>query len=585
MTGLRSGPQTPWSDAQLAACMIAIDPHGLKGVRVLARAGPVLDCWLERLSGIVPADMPVRRVGAGISAQRLVGGLDVARSVERGARVTESGVLAGADRGLLVLAMAERLEASAAALIGAALDHGKVRIERDGVSALEGARFALVALDEGIEDEGLPHSLADRLALRVDLHAMSLRELQGTQIDADLAAASAILPAVEIEPGLVETLCAAALLAGGSSMRTPMHLLRVARASAALRGSTVAEVTDIATALRLVLGVQFAAPEQEAAAEEETAPEPEPASENNPEDAQPLSSEAMNDMLVQSAAAVLPAGLLASLRVLGAKARRGAAGKAGALRKGALRGRAVGTTDRPPAPGARIDVLATLRQAAPWQRLRGKARPAPAAAQRRLEIRKSDFRFARYREKSSSTAIFAVDASGSAAVERLAETKGAVELLLAQCYVRRDQVALIAFRGRRSQALLEPTRSLVRAKKCLSALPGGGGTPLAHGILATLAMAGSSARRGQSVVAVFLTDGRGNVGLDGGTAKSQVAEDTAKAARNFRAAGVRAIVIDTGQRPQQRAEALAHELGAEYLALPRGGSTAIARAIGQRMER
>ncbi|MBL8583471.1 MAG: hypothetical protein JNL61_14760 [Rhizobiaceae bacterium] len=125
----------------------------------------------------------------------------------------------------------------------------------------------------------------------------------------------------------------------------------------------------------------------------------------------------------------------------------------------------------------------------------------------------------------------------------------------------------------------------MRAKKCLGALPGGGGTPLAHGILAALAMAQGSVRKGQSVVAVFLTDGRGNVALDGGTVKAQVTEDTARAARSFRAAGIRAIVIDTGQRPQPRAEALARDLGAEYLALPRGGSTAIAREIGQRMER
>ena len=232
---------------------------------------------------------------------------------------------------------------------------------------------------------------------------------------------------------------------------------------------------------------------------------------------------------------------------------------------------------------ARLDVLATLWQAAPWQRLRARA-DDDANGMRRLRVRKSDFRYARYREKTGTTAIFAVDASGSAAVQRLAETKGAIELLLAECYVRRDQVAMIAFRGAGSETLLEPTRSLVKAKRCLSALPGGGGTPLASGILASLAMAVGSVRKGQSVVAVFLTDGRGNVGLDGGTAKAQVAADIEWAARSFRAAGIRSIVIDTGQRPQARAQSLADALGAEYLPLPRGGATAVAREIGARME-
>ncbi|MDP3896698.1 MAG: VWA domain-containing protein, partial [Mesorhizobium sp.] len=180
--------------------------------------------------------------------------------------------------------------------------------------------------------------------------------------------------------------------------------------------------------------------------------------------------------------------------------------------------------------------------------------------------------------------IFAVDASGSAAVERLAETKGAIELLLAECYVRRDSVALIAFRGGEAETLLEPTRSLVRAKRSLQALPGGGGTPLASGILAALEMARISVLKGQSVVTVFLTDGRGNIGLDGSILRERVAEDTTRTARLFRASGQRSILIDTAQRPQARAASLAAELGAEYLPLPRGGARRLSREIGARME-
>jgi magnesium chelatase subunit D len=364
-------------------------------------------------------------------------------------------------------------------------------------------------------------------------------------------------------------------------MRGSLHLLRAARAAAALRGALAVEVADAAVAMRLVLGL-VPSPPPEQAVEDAPAPEPQETAPDPSSPEEALSADALQEMLVQAIEASVPRDLLDSLKQEAAR-RTGqtATGKAGAARNRGTRGRPVGTADKPPVPGARIDVLATLRQAAPWQRIRVRD---GAPRDGRLHIRKDDFRYVRYRENTATTAIFVVDASGSAAVDRLAETKGAIELLLAQCYVRRDSVALIAFRGEGAETLLEPTRSLVRAKRSLSALPGGGGTPLASGILAALRMATNSARAGQGVVTVFLTDGRGNVGLDGTTDRDRVGEDTGRTARLFRAGGLRSILIDTAQRPQPRAEALARELGAEYLPLPRGGARALSREIGARME-
>ncbi len=575
-----------WDDALLAAALLAVDPDGLAGVHVRARAGAVRDRWLEWATALVSPDAPIRRIAAGIPEARLTGGLDIGQTLEHGRPVVERGVLAGADGGLVVLAMAERVEMSAAAVVGTALDDRFVRIERDGISTRQPARFALIALDEGIDDEGLSAPLADRLGLRIDLNPIGLRATDGGVDIADVGQARALLPSVAISDELIEALCAVSLSAGVASMRAPLHLVRAARAAAALRGSRTVGVEDARTALRLVLGMQASAPQDAPMPEESRQDEQPPPTEEPEQNQEALSADALQDMLVEAVEAVLPEHLLAGLDTAAPRRqRRGEAGKAGAIRNRARRGRAIGTNDKPPFPGARLDVLATLRQAAPWQRIRAMSVTAPGTGgQRRLHIRKSDFRYLRFREKTGTTAIFAVDASGSAALERLAETKGAIELILAECYVRRDQVALIIFRGSASETLLEPTRSLVRAKRSLSALPGGGGTPLASGILATLAMAMRSARAGQSVVAVFLTDGRGNVGLDGGTMKAQVAADTEKATRTFRAAGVRAILIDTAQRPHMRAETLARDLGAEYLALPRSGSRAVAREIGSRME-
>ncbi|MEO0763415.1 MAG: VWA domain-containing protein, partial [Pseudomonadota bacterium] len=174
--------------------------------------------------------------------------------------------------------------------------------------------------------------------------------------------------------------------------------------------------------------------------------------------------------------------------------------------------------------------------------------------------------------------IFVVDASGSAAVARLAEVKGAVELMLAEAYVRREQAALIAFRGAVAQLLLPPTRSLVQAKRRLAALPGGGGTPLAAGIEAALELADQLRRRGVTPFTLLLTDGRANVARDGRGGRLRAMEDARAAARAFRAAGHAALLIDASARPHPAAAELAAEMGAEVLALPRADAAALSAA-------
>jgi magnesium chelatase subunit D len=79
----------------------------------------------------------------------------------------------------------------------------------------------------------------------------------------------------------------------------------------------------------------------------------------------------------------------------------------------------------------------------------------------------SDVRVRQFEERSDRAIIFVVDASGSAALARLAEAKGAIELLLGEAYARRDHVALVAFRGDGADILLPPTRSLVQTKRRL----------------------------------------------------------------------------------------------------------------------
>jgi magnesium chelatase subunit D len=175
--------------------------------------------------------------------------------------------------------------------------------------------------------------------------------------------------------------------------------------------------------------------------------------------------------------------------------------------------------------------------------------------------------------------LFAIDASGSSALHRLAESKGAVELLLAECYVRRDQVAVIAFRGRGAQIVLPVTRSLVRAKRSLAALPGGGGTPLASGIDAVRTLAEQMRRRGLTPLVVLLTDGQANIARDGTPGRARASEEALNAARLVRLGALAALLIDTATRPQPSAQRLAEAMQARYVPLPQADARSLLGAV------
>jgi magnesium chelatase subunit D len=251
------------------------------------------------------------------------------------------------------------------------------------------------------------------------------------------------------------------------------------------------------------------------------------------------------------------------------------------LQKSGKRGRPAGVLRGDLRAGARLNLIETLRAAAPWQPLRRRemAKAGDTTVRPRVLIRKDDFRIARFKQRSETATIFVVDASGSAALHRLAEAKGAVELLLADCYVRRDQVALIAFRGQIAELLLPPTRSLARAKRSLAGLPGGGGTPLAAGLDAAFALADLIRRKGQTPTVVLLTDGRANIARDGAQGRPRAEEDAINAARQLRAAGISAVLVDTSPRPGPSGAQLASAMGARYLPLPHADATTLSKAV------
>ncbi|WP_223300115.1 magnesium chelatase subunit D [Methyloversatilis sp. RAC08] len=590
----------PWLRAALACALCAVDPVGTGGVRLHAQAGPVRDAWLAQLRDMLPPGTPMRRVPFNVTDGRLLGGLDLTATLRAGRPVAERGLLVDAHGGFVLLAMAERLPPGTAARVTAVMDAGEVALARDGIALTSAAAFAVIALDEGLEDEPLSTALCDRLAFHLDLDGLRAQTCTLLPVSAaDIEQARARLPVVIVPPGATEALAATALALGVTSMRALLQSVRVARAAAALDGRDAVAADDVTLAAQLVLApraTQFptseTAPEQADASppepddtppEDTPPPEPEAEQDASDSDAQPPADRPLDDVVLEAAQAAIPPGLLARLQAAAGRLPRArSAGRAGALRAGGLRGRPAGIRRGTPGNGARLNLIETLRAAAPWQPLRRAAR-ASAPSNCLIDVRPDDFRITRFAQRSETTTIFLVDASGSSALNRLAEAKGAVELLLADCYVRRDRVALIAFRGTGAEVLLPPTRSLVRAKRSLAGLPGGGGTPLAAGIDAGWLLADAVQRRGDTPTLVLLTDGRANVARDGAGGRARAEEDARSAARRVRASAFRALFIDTSPRPQPAARELALDMAAMYMPLSAADAVSISkivRAIG-----
>ena len=572
-----------WSDAVTAAQLFALDPIGSGGILVRSRAGPARERWLAMLRAALPPSGPLKHVPLHISDGRLLGGLDLHATLLAGRPVAERGLLAEADGGVLILAMAERLSFATTVHITAALDARETIVERDGISLRVPARFGVIALDEGLEDEFAPGSLGDRLGFHIDLNEVSIREADEFATDQPaISEARERLSALRTDAEQVEAMCTAAAALGIVSLRAPILALRVACASAALSGHDAVEHDDIALAARLVLAPRALvfSQQQEPAPLEPPQEMPPSEGDDNADKDNPDIERPLDEVILAAVQAALPPDVLAALRASSARSRGRSQGKAGALQKSNKRGRPAGVSRGELRAGGKLNVIETLRAAAPWQPLRRREAAASGEPSRlRILIRKDDFRLSRFKQRTETTTVFVVDASGSAALHRLAEAKGAVELLLADCYIRRDQVALIAFRGNAAELLLPPTRSLARAKRCLAGLPGGGGTPLAAGLDAAFALSDSIRRKGQTPTIVVLTDGRANIARDGAQGRPRAEEDAINAARQLRMADITTVLVDTSPRPGPSGGALAREMGARYLPLPHADATTLSKAV------
>lgn len=587
--------------AKKALLLVAVDAS-LGGALIPATVGSGKSTLARAFARILPEGTPFVELPLNVTEDRLLGGLDLEVALATGKRVIEKGLLARAHGGVLYVDSFNLLDATSEAHLIDAMSRGQVLIERDGASEAHDARFILVGTYDPAEGD-VRKGLLDRIGLIAPFAPTTDEKFRAevvrrahfkTETDDDgdkilqglIMQARELLPRVEIRDEEISGLIQTALSLGVEGNRADVFAVKAAIASAALAGRLDVDEEDLKLAARLVLLPRATRlPERE---ETERRPSP-PAETPPPSDAQSDSPADSNDgaqeqtpdqikeLLLDAVESELPENLM----TLAASAkRRGKAGSRGEALND-RRGRYVRAEQGSLRKG-KLALVPTLIQAAPFQRLRRKSSRSDAA----IVISKDDIRIKRFRDKAGTLFIFIVDASGSMALNRMQQAKGAVARLLQEAYVHRDQVALIAFRGKQAETLLPPSQSVDRAKRALDVLPTGGGTPLASAMLLGLETAKQMRAKGiAQTMLVFITDGRGNVALaqseTDASDKQKIAMEIAALAQTIRAEGIDSVVIDTqtGYLSRGEAKRLAEQLGGRYVYLPNAKAEQIAAAV------
>jgi magnesium chelatase subunit D len=606
------------------------------------------ECRAKYVDHAPPVEMitpPFINLPLNITEDRLLGGLALEATLQQGKRVAERGVLAEANRGVLYCDELNLLDDGLANYLMDAISRRRLALEREGLSGDYPTEFVVIGTFDLDEGEIRP-SLMDRVGMLVSVSPVDVPEArmeimsramawdrnpvsvedeyadETSLLRSLIAAGRELLPQVTITFEQLQALSEIALRLGVPGNRADVFAVSAAKAAAALEGRIEVDEADLKLAVQLVLLPRATRlPEPEPPEEEEPPPPPPPEDEpppppedeeNDPEQQQQEEEPQLEDLVMSAMEAEIPTDILAMIQARQARAKAGSRGEAYNWK----RGRHIQSVPGKPGQG-RIAIIDTLRAAAPFQSVRkgtangkkgaklkiktaelgvrgrrvrvGKFAPPPAGS--KVEIRSDDLRLKRYKDKAGVLFIFAVDASGSMALNRMREAKGAVTQLLQQAYVHRDKVALISFRGREAEVLLPPSQSVELAKRSLDVLPTGGGTPLASALMTSFRVSQQARQQGiNKTMIVLITDGRGNVLLreDDETAtlnkedrKARAAEEVSKLAGALAADGLSAVVMDTQTSFLSKGEAaqLARQLGARYIYLPRADARSIAGTV------
>jgi magnesium chelatase subunit D len=554
-------------------------------------------------------DLPVSA-----TEDRLVGTLNLEHALKHGERIFEPGMLAQANRSILYVDEVNLLDDH---LVDTLLDSaamGVNTVQREGIEFSHPARFILVGTmnpEEGdvrpqlldrfglcVEVEGVrePESRVEivrrRRAFEEDPSAFARHWMDSEdELRVSLKHARLRLPSIDLADDVLFAIADLCGRMGVDGHRADLVMARAAAAHAALDGRTTVEASDLHTVAPLVLAHRIRkTPFHDETYDEDrvlstlrnsfsSSPESDDGHSSNTgaEGGPAVGAQAPSRFTTTSSSAEEPdpVAAVAALDAPMDAARRSMSGRRQETISSDGRGR---YSRSEPARAGSTDVAldATIRAAAPHQSTRDGAMA--------INVMPADVQTKVRKRKVGATVVFCVDSSGSmGASDRMDAAKAAVLDLLVDAYQRRDRVGLVSFRGDDAEVVLAPTASVELAQLKLKNIPVGGATPLAAGMVRSLEVLEGERRRDSDVVPwmVLVTDGRANVGLNGGLGS----EDARAVAVRVRSAKVRVVVIDTGSGPRSVSGArdIAAAAGGEYIRLQSLDGSAVAQAVRARL--